>query len=79
MDDAPYSLLIIDSIINCFRVDYVGRGELAIRQQTLNKHLNDIKKLAMEFNLGVVFTLRGGGAHPLTLLDDAPHAAEGAR
>ena len=56
MDDAPYSLLIIDSIINCFRVDYVGRGELAIRQQTLNKHLNDIKKLAMEFNLGVVFT-----------------------
>jgi RecA/RadA recombinase len=55
-DDAPVSLLIIDSIINCFRVDYTGRGELAIRQQTLNKHLNDIKKLANEFNLAVVIT-----------------------
>ena len=55
-DDEPYTLIIIDSIINCFRVDYVGRGELAIRQQTLNKHLNDIKKLTNEFNIAVVFT-----------------------
>ena len=27
--DGAYRLLVIDSIMNCFRVDYCGRGELA--------------------------------------------------
>ncbi len=45
---APWSaaLLVIDSVMALFRVDFVGRGELAERQQKLNKHLNQIKKRA---------------------------------
>jgi meiotic recombination protein DMC1 len=36
-DEGTYRLLIIDSIIALFRVDYSGRGELGERQQKLNQ------------------------------------------
>jgi meiotic recombination protein DMC1 len=32
-----YKLLVIDSIMALFRVDYSGRGELADRQQSLGQ------------------------------------------
>jgi meiotic recombination protein DMC1 len=35
-----YRLLIIDSVIALFRVDFCGRGELADRQQALSKFLH---------------------------------------
>jgi RecA/RadA recombinase len=35
-------------------VDFSGRGELAERQQKLNKHMSALKALAKEFNLAVV-------------------------
>jgi meiotic recombination protein DMC1 len=41
-----YRLLIIDSIMNCFRVDYCGRGELADRQQKLNQFLSRLTHMA---------------------------------
>lgn len=41
-----YRLLIIDSIMACFRVDYVGRGELNERQQKLNQFLSKLTHLA---------------------------------
>ncbi|PLB37713.1 recombinase DMC1 [Aspergillus candidus] len=41
-----YRLLIIDSIMNCFRVDYCGRGELADRQQKLNQFLMKLAHMA---------------------------------
>ena len=41
-----YRLLIIDSIMNCFRVDYSGRGELAERQQKLNQFLSRLSQMA---------------------------------
>lgn len=41
-----YRLLIIDSIMNCFRVDYCGRGELADRQQKLNQFLSRLAHMA---------------------------------
>ena len=41
-----YRLLIIDSIMNCFRVDYCGRGELADRQQKLNQFLSKLAHVA---------------------------------
>lgn len=46
-----YRLLIIDSIMACFRVDYVGRGELNERQQKLNQFLSKLTHLA-EGNIG---------------------------
>jgi len=32
-DSAPFRLMIVDSIMGLFRVEYSGRGELAMRQQ----------------------------------------------
>lgn len=49
-----YRLLIIDSIMNCFRVDYSGRGELADRQQKLNQFLMKLAHMAEEFNVCVL-------------------------
>lgn len=44
--NGDYRLLIIDSIMNCFRVDYCGRGELADRQQKLNQFLMKLAHMA---------------------------------
>ena len=35
-------LIIVDSLIGHFRSEYVGRGTLANRQQTINSHLHDL-------------------------------------
>ncbi len=49
-------LLIVDSITALFRSDYSGRGELAPRQQKLNRHLHDLQKTADVYNLAVYIT-----------------------
>jgi len=49
-------IIIIDSLTSHFRADYVGRGELAGRQQKLNKHLHQLQRLADAFNLAVYVT-----------------------
>ena len=41
-----YRLLIIDSIMALFRVDYKGRGELNERQQKLNQFLSKLTHVA---------------------------------
>lgn len=41
-----YRLLIIDSIMALFRVDYTGRGELSERQQKLNQFLSKLTHVA---------------------------------
>jgi archaellum biogenesis ATPase FlaH len=41
-----YRLLIIDSIMALFRVDYTGRGELNERQQKLNQFLSKLTHIA---------------------------------
>ncbi|MEJ2294710.1 MAG: DNA repair and recombination protein RadA, partial [Candidatus Lokiarchaeota archaeon] len=38
-------LIVVDSIIGHFRSEYVGRGTLANRQQTINGHLHDLLRL----------------------------------
>lgn len=44
--EGHYRLLVIDSIMNCFRVDFCGRGELAERQQKLNQFLMKLAHMA---------------------------------
>jgi meiotic recombination protein DMC1 len=39
-------VLIIDSIIALYRVEFIGRGELADRQQNISKLMNHCTKLA---------------------------------
>ena len=54
--DYPVRLLCVDSLTAHFRAEYVGRGELAPRQQKLNKHLHDIDRVGNLYNAAVVVT-----------------------
>lgn len=56
MAEEPYKLLVIDSIMAPFRVDYTGRGELSERQQRLGQFLSRLTKLADEYNVAVILT-----------------------
>ena len=50
-------LVVVDSIIGHFRSEYIGRGTLANRQQTLNVHIHDLLRLTEVFEeLAVIFT-----------------------
>nr|BAA89533.1 LIM15/DMC1 homolog [Coprinopsis cinerea] len=55
-EDKDFRLLIIDSIMALFRVDYSGRGELSERQQKLAQMLSKLTKLSEEFNIAVLMT-----------------------
>ena len=52
----PIKLIVVDSLMGHFRSDFSGRGELAPRQQKLNKHLHTLLKLATQYNLAVYVT-----------------------
>ncbi len=52
----PIRLVIIDSLTAHFRAEYAGRGQLADRQQKLNKYLHNLMKLAEQCNLAVYVT-----------------------
>jgi len=56
IEEKNIGLIVIDSITSHFRAEYVGRGELAERQQKLNKHLHTLQRLADAFNLAVYIT-----------------------
>ena len=51
-----FKLLVIDSIMALFRVDFCGRGELADRQQKLAQMLSRLQKISEEFNVAVFIT-----------------------
>ena len=43
-------LIIVDSLTAHFRSEYIGRENLAIRQQKINKHMHKLIRLARAFN-----------------------------
>ena len=49
-------LIVIDSMMSHFRADYSGRGELAPRQQKLNRHLHALQKMADIYNIAIYVT-----------------------
>ncbi len=49
-------LVVVDSITAHFRAEFTGRGQLADRQQKINKHLHDLIRLAEQYNLAVYVT-----------------------
>jgi RecA/RadA recombinase len=51
-----FALLIVDSATALFRVDFTGRGELADRQQKLNRFLSALTKIAEQFGVAVFIT-----------------------
>ena len=54
--DKPVRLVIVDSLTSHFRAEYIGRGMLASRQQTLNRHMKSLKQLADVNNALVLVT-----------------------
>lgn len=52
----PIKLLIIDSLTAHFRAEFAGRGQLADRQQKLNRYMHDLMKLAETYNIAVYVT-----------------------
>ncbi len=50
-------LVVVDSLTSHFRSEYSGRGELAPRQQKLNRHLHSLQRdLADMHNIAVIVT-----------------------
>lgn len=54
--DLKVRLLIVDSLTSHFRAEYVGRGTLAERQQTLNRHMHDLLNFATVNNAVIAVT-----------------------
>ena len=55
-EEFPVRLLAVDSLTAHFRAEYVGRGQLADRQQKLNKHLHDLMRVGDLNNTAVLVT-----------------------
>ena len=52
----PIRLLIVDSLTAHFRAEFSGRGQLADRQQKLNRYLHQLMKLAEQHNIAIYVT-----------------------
>ena len=55
-DGEPIRLVIIDSLTAHFRAEFSGRGQLADRQQKLNRYLHNLTKMSEQFNLAIYVT-----------------------
>jgi len=56
MSESRFCLLIVDSVMNLYRTDFAGRGELSARQAHLGKFLRTLQRLADEFGIAVVIS-----------------------
>ncbi len=54
--EKPIRLLVVDSLTAHFRSEYMGRGELAPRQQHLNRHLHELLRFGDTYNAAIVVT-----------------------
>lgn len=72
----PIKLLIIDSLTAHFRAEFAGRGQLADRQQKLNRYIHHLMKLAETYNLAVYVTNQVM-ANPAQLFGDPTTAIGG--
>ncbi len=72
----PVKIVIIDSLTAHFRSEFAGRGQLADRQQKLNRYLHDLMRLAETYNLAVYATNQVM-ANPAQLFGDPTTAIGG--
>ncbi|ALC46252.1 spn-A [Drosophila busckii] len=56
MFESRYAVVIVDSAMALYRSEYIGRGELAARQNHLGLFLRMLQRLADEFGVAVVLT-----------------------
>lgn len=74
-DKLPVKLVIVDSLMAHFRAEFCGRGQLADRQQKLNKHMHVLMKMA-DMHSFAVYVTNQVMAKPDTFFGD-PTAAIG--
>ena len=72
----PIKLIIIDSLTAHFRAEFSGRGQLADRQQKLNRYIHNLMKLA-ELNNVAVYVTNQVMANPAQLFGDPTTAIGG--
>jgi len=72
----PIKLVVIDSLTAHFRAEFSGRGQLADRQQRLNKYLHSLMKLAEKNNL-VVYVTNQVMSNPAMMFGDPTTAIGG--
>lgn len=72
----PIKLLIVDSLTAHFRAEFSGRGQLADRQQKLNRYMHDLMKLAETHNL-VVYVTNQVMSNPAMMFGDPTTAIGG--
>ncbi len=75
-DGEPIKLVIIDSLTAHFRAEFAGRGQLADRQQKLNRYLHNLMKMAEQHNLAV-FVTNQVMANPAMMFGDPTTAIGG--
>ncbi len=54
--ETPVRLIVVDSLTSHFRADFSGRGQLADRQQKLNRHMHTLMKLANSYGICIYVT-----------------------
>ncbi|PJA71630.1 DNA repair and recombination protein RadA [Candidatus Pacearchaeota archaeon CG_4_9_14_3_um_filter_30_11] len=72
----PIKLIVIDSLTAHFRAEFAGRGQLADRQQKLNRYMHELMKIAETYNL-VVYVTNQVMANPAQLFGDPTNAIGG--
>jgi DNA repair protein RadA len=72
----PIKLMVVDSLTAHFRAEYSGRGQLADRQQKLNRYMHELMKLSETYNLAVYVTNQVM-ANPAQLFGDPTTAIGG--
>jgi DNA repair protein RadA len=75
-DGEPIKLVVVDSLTAHFRAEFSGRGQLADRQQKLNKYLHNLMKMAEQHNLAV-FVTNQVMANPAMMFGDPTTAIGG--
>lgn len=76
IEENNIKLIVVDSLTSHFRADFMGRGELAPRQQKLNKHLHALQRLADAHNIAVYVTNQVQ-ANPAILFGDPTNPVGG--
>eukprot|EP00474_Spongospora_subterranea_P009727 CRZ10185.1 hypothetical protein [Spongospora subterranea] len=56
MSEDHFALVVVDSAMALFRVDFSGRGQLSERQQKLGTFMSQLRKLADQFNVAILIT-----------------------
>ena len=75
-DDLKINMIIVDSLMTHFRSEFLGRGQLATRQQKINKHMHVLMKIADQYNL-VVYVTNQVMSKPDTFFGDPTEAIGG--